>query len=125
MVYSIGVDLVDIGRISKGYNRFHKRYLDRLFSKAEIEIIMARKTGMKTTMAGKFAAKEAVMKALGIFFDSGVSLKDIEVLNYPNGMPYIKLPPRITKEIEGKKVIVSISHEKKYAVGMAVIIDED
>ncbi len=80
---------------------------------------------MVVTMAGKFAAKEAVMKALGVFFASGVSLRDIEILNRPSGMPYVKLNTRLTPKIVGKKVLISISHEKKYAVALAVISDEE
>ena len=125
MVYAIGIDLIEIERIRKGYNRFGDRYLTRLFTPAEIDIIRSRKAGMITTMAGKFAAKEAVMKALGVFFDSGVALRDIEILNHPSGMPYVKLPQKLQDAILNKEIIISISHEKRYAVANAVITDKE
>jgi holo-[acyl-carrier protein] synthase len=125
MIYSTGIDLVDISRIEDGFKRHGERFFDKLFTADETEIIRSRKAGMFATMAGKFAAKEAVMKSLGAFFDSGVTLRDIEILNEPSGMPYVRLPQRLTEKMPGKIIRVSISHEKKYATALAIITDED
>jgi len=95
MIYSTGIDLVDIDRIRNGYRRYGDKYLGRLFSQSEIDDLTARKSGMIATMAGKFAAKEAVMKSLGVLFDSGVAFRDIEILNRSTGMPYVRLPGRL------------------------------
>jgi holo-[acyl-carrier protein] synthase len=124
MVYSVGIDLIEINRIKKGYKRFGERYLHRLFSADEIGLIRSKKSGTATTMAGKFAAKEAVMKSLSAFFDGGVTFRDIEILSKPPGMPYVRLPERVQRNIEGKKVLISISHEKKFALATAIITDE-
>lgn len=124
MVYSVGIDLIEISRIRNGYKRFGDRYLYRLFSTDEIDLIRSKNPGAVTTMAGKFAAKEAVMKSLGAFFDSGVTFRDIEILSRTSGMPYVRLPKRLQRNIEGKKVLISISHEKKFALATAIITDE-
>lgn len=124
MVYSTGIDLVDIGRIRDGYNRFGDKYLARLFSDDEIADMKSRKAGMIETMAGKFAAKEAVMKSLGAFFKDGVTVKDIEILPRPDGMPLVRLPERLGKKLVGKSILVSISHEKHYAAAVAIVTEE-
>ncbi len=124
MVYSVGIDLIEISRIRNGYKRFGDRYLNRFFSTDEIDLIRSKNPGAVTTMAGKFAAKEAVMKSLGIFFDSGVTFRDIEILSRTSGMPYVRLPERLQRNIEGKRVLISISHEKKFALATAIITDE-
>ena len=124
MIYSTGIDLVNIGRIREGYKRFGDKYLDRLFSSDEIADMKSRKAGMIETMAGKFAAKEAVMKSLGVFFKDGVAVHDIEILPRPDGMPQVRLPDRLRKTLTGKSIVISISHEKHYAVAVAIITDE-
>jgi holo-[acyl-carrier protein] synthase len=124
MIYSTGIDLVDISRIRKGYERFGDKYLARLFSEDEIEDLKTRKSGMIETMAGKFAAKEAVMKSLGAFFEDGVTVRDIEILPLPGGMPQARLPMRLRKKLTGKSIMISISHEKQFAAAVAIITDE-
>lgn len=125
MIYSTGIDLVDVDRIQKGYRRYGDKFLNRLYSPDEIGIIKSRKANMIVTMAGKFAAKEAVIKALGYFFDDGVYLREIEILNHPSGIPYVRLPQKTDAKLAGKKILISISHEKKYAVATAIIGDEE
>ncbi len=125
MIYSTGIDLVEIDRIQKGYQRFGDRFLSRLYSRDEIGLIKFRKANMIVSMAGRFAAKEAVMKALGQFFDDGVYLRDIEILNQPSGKPYVRLPEKQASRMTGKQILISISHEKKYAVATAIICDEE
>jgi len=125
MIYSTGVDIVDVRRIERAYDRFGNRFLHRLFSPEEINQLREKKSGMIMSLAGKFAAKEAVMKALGVFFENNVYLKDIEVLNKPSGMPFVRLPQRLQIKLTGKKILISISHEKKYAVATALITDEE
>lgn len=125
MTHSIGLDLVEIDRIRTSYNRHRERFLNRLYSPDEIAIIESRRAGKFNTMAGKFAAKEAVMKALDTFFVSGeVFLRDIEVLNNESGQPYIRLPERLTARLAGKKILISVSHERVFAAAVATIVDE-
>ncbi len=79
-MFSIGIDIVEIKRIRRIFVRYRDNFLRRLYSEEEINILQKRPAVMLSVMAGKFAAKEAVMKALGVIFDGGVYLKDIEIL---------------------------------------------
>ena len=114
MIYSTGIDLVDIDRIRQGYKLHGDRYLNRFYSKDEINQIRSRKANMIATMAGRFAAKEAVIKCLGLFFDSGVAFRDVEILNLPTGMPYVRLPGRLNDKMKGKKIFTSIEIMANY-----------
>ena len=124
MVYSTGIDIVDINRVRHGYRRFGDKYIRKLFSKSERSLIGAREDGMIRIMAGKLAAKEAVIKCLGVFFDRGVAFHDIEILDRPSKMPYVRLPRRLMKKLDGKSVLLSVTHEKRYAAAVALITDE-
>jgi holo-[acyl-carrier protein] synthase len=124
MVYSTGIDIVDISRVGYGYRRFGDKYIRKLFSESERNLIEARGDGILTTMAGKLAAKEAVIKCLGVFFDHGVAFHDIEILDRPSKMPYVRLPHRLMKKLDGRSVLLSVTHEKRYAAAVALITDE-
>lgn len=124
MIYSHGVDLVEIDRIRNGYNRYRDKFLNRIYSGDEIAIIRSRRAGMVPTMAGKFAGKEAVIKALGAFFDDGVFLRDIEILNDASGSPYVRLPERLLPQLREKKILISISHERVFAMASVIICDD-
>lgn len=121
MVDSIGIDIVEIKRIRSIFGRYRDNFLKRLYSEDEISILQKRPAVMLSVMAGKFAAKEAVMKALGVIFDSGVYLRDIEILNYSSGMPYVRLPKKLDEGLAGKKILISITHESNYAAAVAII----
>lgn len=107
----VGIDIVDIRRIKEIWNKHGKRFLDKIFSSEEIEILK-RKKQVHEAIAGRFAAKEAFMKAKGKF----LSWKDIKVLQFM-GRPYIDFHGRVYKGL-------SISHERDYAIAM-VVIDEN
>ncbi len=126
MIHSVGIDLVEIDRIRKSYNRHRDKFLERVFSPDEIVIIESRKAGMINTMAGKFAAKEAVMKALDPFFVNGeVFLRDIEVLNKESGEPFIRLAEKLAGKMSDKKILISVSHERAFATAVANVVDAE
>lgn len=124
MIYSTGIDIIEIERIERVYRQYREKFMNKIFSADEREAISQKKSGRIATLSGKFAAKEAVMKSLGSFFSDGVYLRDIEVLNLDSGQPYIRLPKRLTDALKNKKILISISHEKKFAVATAIISDE-
>lgn len=125
MIYSTGIDIVDLKRIADVYDRYGMKFLKKILSEDEIILITAKKSGLIASLSGKFAAKEAVMKALVVFFEDGVSVKDIEVLNHQSGQPFIRLPQRLTDKMGDKNILISISHEKRFAVASAIITDRD
>ena len=112
MIIGTGVDIVKIERFAKKQN---PRFMERVFSSRERAYIA--KKGIQT-MAGLFAAKEAVAKALGTGF-SGFYPKDIEILHTPKGKPVVKLHGQARR---GRciHISVSISHTATDAVAFAV-----
>lgn len=93
MIIGTGSDLIDIRRIEKTLNRFGERFIRRCFTQAEIEKADKRRPGGGhiATYAKRFAAKEALSKALGTGFSSGVFMRDIGVVNDKLGRPTIEL----------------------------------
>ena len=121
---SIGVDIVDIDRVSKYIKSVDDRFINRVFTKDEIKYCKS-KENTAVHFAGKLAGKEAVSKALKISWDKGINWKNIEILNEENGSPKVLLYGYL-KEIADKRKIkniqISISHEKQYAVAFVLVI---
>ncbi|PKB69617.1 MAG: holo-[acyl-carrier-protein] synthase [SAR202 cluster bacterium Io17-Chloro-G5] len=113
-----GVDIIEIPRIKRVLDRYGQRFLDHVFTPDEI----AYCRGRAPNLAGRFAAKEAAMKALGTGV-RGVSWKDIEVIRADSGAPSLRLHGRAEKRAERLQVgemSLSISHSREYAVAFVV-----
>ena len=113
-----GVDIIEIHRIKRVLDRYGERFLNRLFTPNEIDYCRGR----APNLAGRFAAKEATMKALGTGA-RGVSWKDVEVVRADCGAPSVKLYGRAENRAERLDVVeisVSISHSREYAVAFVV-----
>ena len=118
-----GVDIIEIPRIKQVLDRYGQRFLDRVFTPDEI----AYCRGRAPNLAGRFAAKEAAMKALGTGV-RGVSWKDIEVIRADSGAPSLRLHGRAEKRAERLQVgemSLSISHSREYAVAFVVAQREE
>jgi len=89
MIVGIGIDAVEIARIARAVDR-HPRFTTRVFTTAEQEASARRGIGAVAYLARRWAAKEAVSKALGVGF-SGFTYTEIEVVNLPSGAPSVKL----------------------------------
>ncbi len=114
MILGTGVDITEVGRIKKAVEKWGEAFLNRVFT-AE-ELINAKTRGsLYQHLAGRFAAKEAVFKALG---DAELNWQDIEILNDKQGKPSCKF---LNIKNKGVDVIVSISHVKNYAVANAIV----
>lgn len=116
MIKGVGTDIIEIERISNASDSFFKR----IFTDRELSYFHGRNY---ETLAGSFAVKEAVAKALGTGF-RGFSPKEIEVLRDNMGKPYVVLyadAQNLFNQLGGKAVYVSISHSKTNAIGFAVI----
>ena len=124
MACGIGVDVVDLPRIARLLERFPQRFPARVLSPREIDYCKSRGNFLGT-LAGRFAAKEAVMKALGVGVGQGVSWQDIEILNESTGRPVVYLHGQ-TKTIAAKlgvgTVLISISHGDICAVAQALAL---
>lgn len=125
MICSIGIDLVDIDRIEAALDRFGVRFLARLFSAAEIDRLPVERTGRTMAVSAGFAAKEAVMKSLGRFFDGGVTLRDIEIETGVGAPPAVRLPDCLINELGHRRIRLSVSCAERFAMATAIIVDED
>ncbi|OOM81190.1 holo-ACP synthase [Clostridium sp. BL-8] len=120
MIIGIGTDIIEINRIEKAVNRT-KNFIIKSFTNSEIEYFNSK--GLKSNIiAGNFAAKEAVSKALGTGF-RGFGLKDIEILRDSLGKPVVHLSDKLYKLIGIKEfnIHISISHSKENAIAYAVM----
>jgi len=120
MIYSVGIDLTDIERVKKDLERWGEKFVMRILGDEE-RIIYRQKQDKVKFVAGRFAAKEAVMKALGSFFDSGVYPINIQILNDLYGKPYVHLDDDVRERILDKEIKVSITHERKMAAAVAIM----
>jgi len=121
-IFGEGIDLIEISRINKSIK--NKNFIDRIFSKSEIQ--QARFLKNKSSFfAKRFAAKEAFSKAIGTGISEGISFKEISVVNNIKGKPTIKLSGKtksvVLKKIKKARVHLSLSDEKKHAVAMVII----
>ena len=114
-----GIDIIEISRVRGVLERYGQRFLDRIFTPAEIAYCRER----APNLAARFAAKEATMKALGTGV-RGVGWKDIEVVRQESGAPSIELHGRAKQRAQRlgvQEVAISLSHSKDYAVASVVV----
>lgn len=122
MVIGIGTDIIEIDRIEKAINK-NNNFLKKVFTTKEIEMFKTRNMRAEV-IAGNFAAKEAVSKALGTGI-RGFSLIDIEVLRDDLGKPIVYLNNDIDSIINKKyRVNISISHNRTSAIAFVVLEEE-
>lgn len=112
----IGVDIIKINRIEKFINRFGKDGLKRFLNDEEIKSL--KKT---ESIAGYWAAKEAVAKALKTGIGKELSFKDITIYKEKSGAPNFKLSKEIIEKFQIKDTSLSISHDGDYAIAVAVV----
>ena len=121
-IAGIGVDIVEIKRIAHMREKYGDRFLSKIFTAAEIAICLDSERPDER-FAGRFAAKEAVMKALKLGIYLGVHFKDIEIIGGGSVKPEVKLHSNADKAAINAGVTgisVSLSHERKFAVAMAI-----
>lgn len=124
-VVGIGVDVVDVARFTRVYERFGDRFLRRIFTAGERDFC-AKYSRPLMCYAGRFAAKEAVVKALGSGSAQVVLSRDIEII-LDGRKPVARLrgtAGQLARESGIMEVLVSISHDAGVAVASAVAIDD-
>jgi holo-[acyl-carrier protein] synthase len=121
-VLAHGVDMVDCKRLAESIDRHGRRFLDRVFTPLELDYCMGRKRSIEH-LAGRFAAKEAVLKVLGTGWRNGICWTDIEVRNLPSGQPRVHLTGRcreLADEMGLAEILISISHIETHAIASAM-----
>ncbi len=125
-ITGIGVDLVNIPRMREVIGRWQERFLQRVFTEAEIAYCRGRRDPVPH-FAARFAAKEAGLKALGTGLRLGVSWRELEVRRDRGQAPELVLSGR-SKEIGrsrgGSRVLLALTHEGEYALAQAMLVDE-
>src|SRR5256886_15580423 len=124
VILGTGVDLAEVGRIRDAIERYGERFTRRIFTPGEIAYV-ERKANKFERYAGRFAAKEAGMKAIGTGWKRGVRWQDFEVANLPSGRPTLKLTgvaAEVAAQMRVKNIALSLTHTAQY--GMAQVILE-
>jgi len=119
-----GIDLVDFPRIEEMIKRHGERFVNRIFTAAEQAYAEANKNGTEK-LAGRFAAKEAILKLMGTGWRGKIAWTDIEIVNNPAGQPEVALSGEVEKiadKLGIKHISVSITHTANFAIASAVAL---
>ncbi len=125
-IIGIGTDIVEVLRIAQMIERHGELFLGRVYTPHEIEYCSSRKAATQH-YAGRWAAKEAVLKALGTGWARGIAWQDIEVHNEPGGKPLIRLgggAREVCEKLRISEVMISISHCRSHATAYAMAVTE-
>lgn len=123
-IVGIGTDIVECVRIRTMIDRHGEQFLTRVFTEREIRYCQRSKQATEH-FAGRWAAKEAVLKCLGTGWSKGLCFTDIEVANDPNGKPRVELRASTrdrSASLGIHEVMVSISHCRAYATALAIAV---
>lgn len=122
MIRSVGLDIVDISRIERDITRFGDRFVHRLLG-AQEQSLFDRRRDKEAFLAGRLAAKEAVIKGLAPFLETRPPFRAIEIVGGPTGAPELCLPLSIQQQLGSVACLLSLSHEKNYAVAVAIFTE--
>ena len=117
-MHCIGIDIIEIGRIQKAIDRWGERFLQRVYTEPELRLCLKK----PSSLAARFAGKEAVMKALGTGA-KGISWREIEILPDPRGKPLVHLYGKAQNKAEGlglDRLVISLSDSREYAIAFVV-----
>jgi holo-[acyl-carrier protein] synthase len=122
MLTGVGVDIIEVSRINLAIRRWGDRFLKRVFTTAERDYCM-RKALPEQSLAARFAAKEAVLKAMGTGLSSGIGWTEVEIVNRESGRPEVRLGKKTLERIGSKRILISISHTKEFAIASAILLE--
>lgn len=119
MKVACGTDIIEINRIKEAIEKYEGKFQEEIFTKNEIEYCESHKNQSSQHYAARFAAKEAIFKAISCKLSRNYSWKDFEIVNNEIGKPEVRLRTNIP-EIEN--IDVSLSHCKEYAIANVVVL---
>lgn len=123
MIVGIGTDLAEVERIRASIERYGAKFIDRVYTPAEIEYV-ERKANRFERYAARFAAKEAGMKAIGTGWRRGVRWHDFEVTNLPSGKPTLALhgvAGAIAEKLAVRNIALSLTHTADQAMAIVIL----
>jgi holo-[acyl-carrier protein] synthase len=121
MVIGIGTDIIEIDRIKNSIEEYGDNFLSKIYTPIEIDYCNS-KANKYQHFAARFAAKEAIYKALATGWQKDLYWQDIEISNLPTGMPVVNLNGKLKKFLsDDKELKISISHSNNYVTCVAII----
>ncbi|MBI3005138.1 MAG: holo-ACP synthase [Ignavibacteriales bacterium] len=120
MIAGIGVDIVDVERMKTAIEAWEETFLKKMFTESEIAYCSSKKSP-HIHYAARFAAKEAVAKAMHTGWSGTFRWRDVEVVNQPSGEPRVVLHGKVASALAGSLVHLSLSHTETTVVAFAVI----
>lgn len=123
MILGTGVDLAEVARIREAAERYGERFLNRVYTPAEIAYA-SRKANRYERYAARFAAKEAGMKAIGTGWRGGVRWQDFEIVNEPSGRPTLRfhgVAREVADRMGVKSVQLSLTHTAAFALAHVIL----
>lgn len=118
-ITGIGTDIIEIERIARAVES-SPRFATKIFTKAERDYCLGKKN-CSAHLAARFAAKEAVAKAIG----RSLSWQEVELTNGNSGKPTVKLSGEAERLTQGCRVMITVSHSRNYATATAILVKED
>ncbi|MCU1284238.1 MAG: phosphopantetheine--protein transferase domain protein [Acidobacteriales bacterium] len=125
-IVGTGVDITEVARVAASIARFGERFLNRVFTPAEIAYCQSKKRGAAESFAARFAAKEAAMKAIGTGLRRGVTWHDVEVAREPGGRPTIIFSGKAAEfaaKLGMRRVSLSLTHTEHQAMAQVILED--
>ena len=126
-IIGIGTDITECLRIARMIERHAELFINRVYTPEEIRYCQSRKQATQH-FTGRWAAKEAVLKALGTGWRRGISWRDVEVRNEPGGKPSVALrggAKEVAAQLGITDVLVTISHCRSHATATAIAVGEN
>ncbi len=123
MIVGTGIDIAEVPRIAQSIERFGVRFLERIFTPAEMRYCDSKANRVER-YAARFAAKEAAMKALGTGWNHGVRWVDCEVVRMPGGRPTIAFHGKAAEfaaKLGAKNIALSLTHTKEQAMAQVIL----
>lgn len=123
-----GIDIVEIARFKATLDRKQSQFESQYFTVLECQIADEAGVNRVACLAGRFAAKEAVLKALGTGWSQGITWTDVEIQRLATGRPIVVLhakAKKISDQLDIASWLISISHERSYAVASAIALKLD
>ena len=126
VVKGIGTDIIECDRIADMMEKHENAFLNKVYTAREIEYCAPRKAAAQH-YAGRWAAKEAILKAMGTGWAKGIRWTDIEIVNEMGGKPYVEISGEakvICDQLGIHKILISISHTAAFATAFATALGE-
>lgn len=121
MIFGIGIDIIEIERIKKSIEKFDEIFLNKIFTQTELDYCQSKKNKYQH-YAARFAAKEAIAKALATGWSKGFRWKDIDIYNEKSGMPNVRLSGNLETFLgDDKSLKITMSHSEHYVTCFAII----